>query len=151
MTLNRQLMQHYKPPEAIFVEWSKETTALRNSPQSLWLWPGQDLISAAAKFQRNVTYTVKEVSVESVLLVRPGAEVKLNPQQVCEFFRPSFCRTYHSAQGLGFQRVRLWGYRSPHFSLKHLVTGLSRCYAYASVDFGHARQETQAATDCSDP
>ena len=57
--------------------------------------------------------------------------------KLTEFFRPSFARTYFAAQGLTFERVRLWGYTSPFFTHAHLITGLSRCTTADAVDFGH--------------
>jgi hypothetical protein len=55
---------------------------------------------------------------------------------VAELFRLPYARTYHSAQGLGFDRVRLWDCESKYFSAEHLVIGMSRCRRSDALDFG---------------
>ena len=55
---------------------------------------------------------------------------------MAELFRLPYARTYHSAQGLGFDRVRLWDCESKFFTAEHLVTGMSRCRHSHALDFG---------------
>ena len=57
-------------------------------------------------------------------------------EDVSEYFRLSFARTYYAAQGLTFERVRLWDVDHQYFTRSHLITGLSRCTSAAAVDFG---------------
>ena len=63
--------------------------------------------------------------------------IKLSPlSRVAELFRLPFARTYHSAQGLGFDKVQLWDCESRFFTVEHLVTGMSRRRHSHALDFG---------------
>ena len=50
------------------------------------------------------------------------------------WLRLSFAITYYAAQGLGFDRIRLWDCDSGLMSRAALITGLSRCRSASGVD-----------------
>jgi hypothetical protein len=141
IALNAELQDAFKPPHAILTN-PERSTARKNKPQATWLWVGCTLICATRKngFRNQWAYVVEELSPTHAVLRPQGTgtdTVRLSPlTRVAEMFRPSFARTYHSAQGLGFDRVRLWDTEAQHYSLAHLITGMSRCCKSSGLDFG---------------
>ena len=75
-------------------------------------------------------------SVYPLVVHDERASYEIPTDKLAEWFRPAFARTYFAAQGLTFERVRLWEDQSPFFTRRHLITGLSRCTTAAMVDFG---------------
>ena len=66
-----------------------------------------------------------------------GTRTKALPHAtVASIFRLPYARTYHAAQGMEWDRVRLWGCSEPTFTLEHLMVGLSRCRSSTTLDFG---------------
>jgi hypothetical protein len=140
LSLNAELQEIYKPPHAILTN-PEHSTARKNKPQSTWLWVGHTLICATRKngFRNQWTYVIERLTeTEAWLRTEGGTDVvHVTPlSRVAEMFRPPFARTYHSSQGLGFDRVRLWDTEAQHYSLAHLVTGMSRCRNSSALDFG---------------
>jgi ATP-dependent exoDNAse (exonuclease V) alpha subunit len=139
IALNAELQDMFRPRDAIFVN-PERNVARKNKPQGMWLWEGQELICAtrAAGFRNQWKYRVLELTTtHAVLEAEGGASHKVGPlSRVAELFRLPFARTYHSSQGLGFDRVRLWDCESTYFSVSHLVTGMSRCRRSDALDFG---------------
>ena len=113
-----------------------------NAPQQIWLWPGQELICAnrLQGFRNQWSYKVVRLTETEAHLRPVGGDAvhKLSPlSRVAELFRAPWARTYHSAQGLGFDRVRLWDTSAMHFSASHLIVGMSRCRRSEALDFGY--------------
>ena len=106
----------------------------------MWIWPGQELICASRLLglRNQAMYRIEELSPNhAVLRGGDNRPITLKPlSKVAELFRLPFARTYHSAQGLGFDRVLLWDCKSKFFTAERLVTGMSRCRHNHALDFG---------------
>jgi hypothetical protein len=137
VALNAQLQDIYKQPGAILVN-PERSTARKNVPQTMWIWVGQQLICASRlkNLRNQATYVVEELTETHAVVALGDERHRFALPRVAELFRLPFARTYHSAQGLGFDRVRLWDCESRFFTKEHLVTGLSRCRSSAALDFG---------------
>ena len=139
--LNEALQEHFKPAGAVLVNPERASNARKNVPQPMFVWPGLPLICAVrcGGLRNQWSYIVREIhETHAVVIPDKGREpIKIAPlSRLADWFRLPFARTYHSAQGLGFDRVRLWDTEAEYFTLEHLVTGLSRCTQAATVDFG---------------
>ena len=134
--LNALIQDQMRPAGALFVQANtKQGAACKNLPQDMFLYPGLEVIAAAERHGRNLSYFIIKVTEEEVSLSKKnGPELKLKPAQVCEEFRLPYAVTYYAAQGLGFPEVRLWGCNSPNFTRAYLIVGLSRCYSADTVD-----------------
>jgi hypothetical protein len=138
--LNRDLQQVFKQPDARWLE----VKVIRGTckPQSMYIWKGIVLYCELrrASFRRKCEYTVVEHDARRVLFVdKAGGEHVLETGKVAEVMRLSFARTYHSAQGLEWDRVRLHDCDSKFFSRAHLIVGLSRCTSAGGVDVANLR------------
>ena len=92
MALNRQL--NTRPAGAVFL---KAPAARGNASQSMWLYPGIELLGASSAVKKgirnNVMYTVEAVTPDSVTLV--GGTI-LTHAQALAFLRLSHARTFAS-------------------------------------------------------
>jgi hypothetical protein len=140
VAFNKHLQELYKPTHGAILVNPVRTTARKNVPQTMWIWSGQELICASRLqgLRNQATYRVEELSpTHAVLRGGDNRPIKLSPlSKVAELFRLPYARTYHNAQGLGFDRVRLWDCESKYFSAERLVTGISRCRCSDALDFG---------------
>ena len=141
VALNYHLQEIFKPVNAIFVKPSREGCARKNVPQDMWLWPGLKVICAVRcnKLKNQWSYEIVELSQTHAKLRAVGRNttIEIKPlSKVADWFRLPWARTYHSAQSLGFDRVRLWDTESTYFTMPHLITGMSRCTNSAALDFG---------------
>ena len=140
MALNRELQEVLKLAHGAILVNPGRITARKNIPQTMWIWLGQELICASRLLglRNQATYRIEELSPNhAVLRGGDNRPITLKPlSKVAELFRLPYARTYHSAQGLGFDRVRLWDCESKYFSAEHLVTGMSRCRHSHALDFG---------------
>jgi len=141
VALNRVLQEQFKPPGAVLVNPERASNARKNVPQPMFVWPGLPLICAVrcGGLRNQWSYVVQEIYATHAVLVpeKSDKRIKIEPlSRLADWFRLPFARTYHSAQSLGFPRVRLWDTESQYFTLAHLITGLSRCTDSAAVDFG---------------
>ena len=134
--LNALIQDQLRHAGALFVQAStKQSAACKNLPQDMFLYPGLEVIAAAERHGRNISYFMEKVTEGEVSLRKKnGPELKLSPAKVCEEFRLPYAVTYYAAQGLGFPEVRLWGCNSPNFTRAYLIVGLSRCYSADTVD-----------------
>ena len=126
MALNRQL--NTRTEGAIFL---KAPAARGNAAQSMWLYPGIELLGACSAVKKgirnNVMYTVEAVTPDSVTLV--GGTV-LTRAQALAFLRRSFARTFASVQGTEFSgSLRLHDTDNAHFTHRHLFVAISRACA----------------------
>ena len=104
-----------------------------------WHWPGKQL-RQSSRIGCCWTYEVVLASSDKVIVKDERGEYPFALEDVSEYFRLSFARTYYAAQGLTFERVRLWDVDHQYFTRSHLITGLSRCTSAAAVDFGSYKE-----------
>ena len=108
-----------------------EPSGKGNQPQSMWVWPGLQLIGAGHRCLKGFFYEVAGVDSESVILT---SGLQLTHEQAVKSLRLSYCITYASCQGLTLPGVVRLDTRSSHFTLKHLYVGLSRATAASLVE-----------------
>ena len=83
--------------------------------------------------KKGVFETIQEVFEDGSVLLRNG--VRLSAEQAILTLRLSSALTFASVQGLTIQGVvRLDCTNSPHFSLRHLYVGSSRCTAHTLLE-----------------
>jgi hypothetical protein len=144
MALNRVLQEHYKPAHAILVNFEKHNCKA-NAPQPMWLWEGMPPLICANRhqgFKNYWSYELTKLTETEAHLQAIGSDktMKISPlSRVVELFRLPYARTYHSAQGLGWDRVRLWDTGALYYSSSHLIVGMSRCRRSDQLDFGDER------------
>ena len=94
------------PEGAVLLEHRAQGPAGTNQPQTMRLWPGLRLVGAGGKVPKE-SFTPAEL---------------LRSTRLCHAI------TYASCQGLTLRgRVWLCDADNPHFSVKHLYVGASRC------------------------
>jgi hypothetical protein len=121
MALNRQL--NTRREGAIFL---KAPAARGNAAQSMWLYPGIELLGSGRGIRNNVMYTVEAVTADSVTV----GGTTLTHAQTLAFLRLSFARTYASIQGTEFnESLRLHDTDNAHFTHRHLFVAISRACA----------------------
>ena len=140
MAINAELMDAFRPRDAIYVNPARVSHARRNRPQPMWLWRGQKVLCAVRNngLRNAWPYVIERLS-ENEAWLRPDRGTGLTMftlARVVEWFRPSFAMTYHASQSLGFDRVRLWDCESQCYCLQKLFTGMSRCTRSDGLDFG---------------
>jgi len=114
-------------PEAILLKVGRVATK-DNNPQSMWIWPGQELIGAGGKAKKGLFYRVTSCTQERVVLEGNGeTPLGVSAENAVKHLRLTHCLTYASCQGLSLVGVRLLETESPHFSWRHLYVGASRC------------------------
>ena len=137
MHLNYELQKWYAPSGAVMLDASSVRIGSSES-QSILLYPGLKLLSVVNTLGLRNMWTYEVDSVDMLVQMHDERGVYEIPlEKMTELFRLSFARTYFAAQGLTFERVRLWDDSNPFFTRQHLITGLSRCTTASSVDFGH--------------
>ena len=124
-------------PGSIFVTAPAPEPRRQNHPQSMHIYPGQELIGCCARkgiLHNGGRYFV--VSVEGfVKLSCEGGEISLTPAEVVRDLRLSHAMTYHSSQGSTLKgRIRLWDADHPRFTRRHLYVGISRATSAALVE-----------------
>ena len=141
--LNDRLQMIYVPhrrggvPDALYLPYDPPPQPRLNGPQSMYVYPGLQLLGAANVRGLKKGWSYEVVSVDPPVVRDGSADVELQSvEDFLHLFRLAFARTYHAAQGLTFDRVRLWDVTSPYFSKSYLYVGLSRCRTAAGVDFG---------------
>lgn len=138
VSLNAQLQEIYRPREGCIWVDPGPSTATHCLPQQMWLWEGQELICSTLRrgLRRQWSYTIVELTHTDAILEAPDGTrtERLSHQKVAQAFRLPYARTYHSAQGLEWPRVRLWDFDNPHLKKSHIVVGLSRCLNSATLD-----------------
>ena len=115
-------------PAAGAIFFKAPMTGGKTGPQSFWLWPGVRVIGAGGgPVKKGIFESVATVSEEGVIL---HSGVSLTAHQTVRTLRLSYALTYASCQGLTLPGVvRLDCTNSPHFSIRHLYVGSSRCTA----------------------
>ena len=113
-------------PEAIHLRTSGLSCG-DNAPQSMWVWPGLELIGAGGRARKGVFYLVQSVTDDRVVVEGGGATLCLTHEAASKHLRLASALTYASCQGLSLAGVSLMDSRSPHFTWRHLYVGVSRC------------------------
>ena len=131
------MVAEQKTMEAIFVG-KVPTPGLTSESQSMWLWPGLEVIACTRApthgLRHNVRYRVEAVSAASVRVAGVG---ELTAEQAARHLRLPWASTYASAQGLEFDgRLELCDLSSRHLTRAHLLVGLSRARAHTLVQIG---------------
>ncbi len=130
--MNRKRLAEHRR-EATFLRCKQEDSDrwLLNKPQSMWIWPGLELVGAGGATKKGMRYTIESVEDEAVALV---GGLRLSHEQVIQQTRLSYCLTYAGMQGLTLQgRVRLET-GGPAFTTQHLYVGLSRATSSELVE-----------------
>ena len=128
--INRQQNQLLKPAVAATFIRAPLATRAGNQPQSMWVWPGLQLIGAGGKCLKGLFYTVEGVDDDGVVL-NTG---RLSHQECVRSLRLPYALTYASCQGLTLKgRIRLET-ESPNMTLRHLYVGISRATAANLVE-----------------
>ena len=145
--LNDELQNIYKPTDRpCYWVTPGPCRAEETLPQAMWLYEGLELYACtkASGWRNRWPYTVVAVDETTATLQAKDAAEPMRPlphATVAALCRLGFCRSYHAAQGLEWPRVRLHGWDSPHFTLSHLLVGMSRCLRSDALDFGPGRYE----------
>ena len=134
MRVNREENLREKPPEAI--KYRAPPTRGDNAPQSMWLWPGQELIGAGGQCKKGIFFAVSAVTPKKLTVVGNGETMTLSAEKAVKSLRLTHCLTYASCQGLSLAGVRLLQTDSPYFTWKHLYVGASRCTSSTTLQVG---------------
>lgn len=129
--INRAQNQRLKPAEeAVFIR-APATTRAGNQPQSMWIWPGIQLIGAGFKSLKGLFYRVESL-MDDVVFLNTGQ--KMTHKELVRSMRLPYAMTYASCQGLTLKgRVRLETC-SPNMTLRHVYVGVSRATAADLVE-----------------
>ena len=136
--INKAFNLKRKPAGAVFYG-KVPTPGLTSESQSMWLWPGLEVIActrgASHGLRHNVRYRIEAVSAATVRL--EGVQTTLSTELAARHLRLPWASTYASAQGLEFDgRLELCDLSSRHLSRAHLLVGLSRARAHTLVQLG---------------
>ena len=113
-----------KPADAVFFKAPVLGKPSGNTPQSMWVWPGQRLIGSGGVVKKSVFETVETVTPDEIVL---HCATRLTAHQGIRSLRLSHALTYPSCQGLTLPGVvRLCDTDSQNFTSKHLYVGASR-------------------------
>ena len=124
--VNMQRNLAEKPPDAVF--YRAPVTGSKTGPQSMWLWPGLNVVGAGGIVTKGVFETVAQATPEGVVL---HSGTRLTVHQAVRSLRLGYALTYPSTQGLTITGVvRLDCTENRHFIWKHLYVGSSRCTAH---------------------
>ena len=109
-----------------------------NAAQNMWLWPGINLLGCMSGVKKgirnNVLYTIFKIEDDTVT-VKGDEEIRLTFAQVQQLLRLTFVRTYASIQGTEFSTtLRLHCTNHRHFTMRHLLVGMSRCQDRKQLD-----------------
>lgn len=126
--LNAKLNKLWAPKESYLLKVSGKQTA-KNAQQSMLLWKGLELIGCLSTAQRGVkngvVYRIEEVDNEKVKF--EGLDHAFSYNEVRDWMRLSFARTYHSCQGVEFNEpLTLHELGHVNYNLRHLFVSLSR-------------------------
>jgi hypothetical protein len=127
MRVNREAnrQERLEHPEAIKIQ--AVATNGDNSPQTMWVWPTQELIGAGGKTKKGTFYFVRALTPERITVEAIGGSLTMTHECAVKCLRLPHAITYASCQGLSLGRVRLLSTDSPFFSWRHLYVGASRC------------------------
>ena len=128
--LNMQRNLAEKPPDAVF--FRAPATGGKTGPQSMWLWPGLNVVGAGGAVKKGVFETIAQATSKEVVL---HSGTRLTAHQTARSLRLAYALTYPSVQGLTIgDVVRLDCTENRHFTWKHLYVGVSRCTAHHMLE-----------------
>ena len=102
-----------------------------NVPQSMWVWPGLQLIGAGSRALKGLFYEVAEVTADTLKLT---SGLSLTHEQALRSLRLTYALVYASVQGLTLRGVLRLETSSPNYTMKHLYVGISRGTAAELVE-----------------
>ena len=124
MAINDRENRRLAPEGAVLLEHRAQGPAGTNQPQTMRLWPGLRLVGAGGRVPKGCFVTVREAGERIVL----DDGQSFTPAELLRSTRLCHAITYASCQGLTLRgRVWLCDTLNPHFSVKHLYVGASRC------------------------
>ena len=128
--INKSEHNRLRPPGARFIKF-KGSATVRCAAQSMWIWPGQQLLGCVGRPRRGIKnsclYTVKGCEDLITFEEIPG---EFTEAEVVSDLRLSNCQTYASCQGTEFNdSLTLHELSHPRFTARHLYVGLSRAKA----------------------
>ena len=128
--LNMQRNLAEKPSDAVF--FRAPATGGKTGPQSMWLWPGLNVVGAGGAVKKGVFETIAQATPEEVVLHNG---TRLTAHQTVRSLRLAYALCYPSTQGLSISGVvRLDCTENRHFTWKHLYVGSSRCTAHTLLE-----------------
>ena len=128
IAINKKVNLYKKPDDAIFLPCPQLRRLSLNAPQSMWIWPGLELLGSVPieKYgvRNGVVYIIEWIT-ESMLHFEGG--VTLSKEDTVQMMRLSHAMTYASVQGRETEgTLALHDCNSPNMTLKHLYVALSR-------------------------
>ncbi len=128
--LNASEVKRRKPEEAVYIR-APTATVGGNQAQSMWVWPGQQLVGAGAKCAKGLFFEVGAVTEDRVTL--SGGE-KLTFAEAVQCLRLPYALTFASVQSLTLPGVVRLDCGSSHLTLRHIYVGISRATAADLVE-----------------
>ena len=130
-----------------------------SQPQDMFLRVGMRLLGSGAskKILNGTDYIVKELGEHRVVVelapeyrATDGAEVALNYEEASMYLRLRYAMCYFTIQGrtLRDQHILLLDRASRHFSVRHLIVGLSRVTAGRFAHIPTRKQEAEFLANC---
>ena len=133
--INKRVNLHKKPADAVFLPCPRVKRLSLNGPQSIWIWPGLELLGCVPLerhgIRNGVAYTVETVNETTVKL---EGGIELSREDTVQMLRLSHAVTYSSVQGRetdGSLCLHCTG--NAHMTLQHLYVALSRARKAALV------------------
>jgi hypothetical protein len=127
-------------PEAVKLECEKVPLSVLTGdscrPQTMWVWPGQDLIGAGGRAKKGILYKVASLTPDKITVEGNGETLTMTHETAVKCLRLTHCLTYASCQGLSLDGVRLLETDSHWFTWRHLYVGASRCTSSATLQVG---------------
>ena len=121
----RNQQEALEHPERVFFEAANDARQA-DAPQSMFLWPGLQLLGSAGKCTKGVFFTVKSCDPEGVVVEGPDGSISVPAARVTAWLRLCYAICYASCQGLSLPGVVRLETSSPNFTLRCLYVGSSR-------------------------
>jgi hypothetical protein len=127
MRVNREVnrQERLTHPEAIKIQ--AVATKGDNSPQTMWVWPTQELIGAGGRTKKGLFYRVTALTPERITIDSIMGSLTMTHETAGRCLRLPHAITYAACQGLSLRQVRLLETDSQWFTWRHLYVGVSRC------------------------
>ena len=135
IAINHKVNLHKKPDDAVFLYYPPLQRLSLNAPQSMWIWPGIELLGCVPiekhGIRNGVMYTVESIKNTTVTL---EGGIELSSEDTVRMLRLSHAMTYASVQGRETEKsLCLHDTGNAHISMKHLYVALSRARKAAYV------------------
>ena len=142
MQVNREanLRERRLHPEAVKLECERVPVSVLTGdscrPQTMWVWPGQELIGAGGRAKKGIFYKVVSLTPERITVEGNGETLTTTHETAVKCLRLTQCLTCASCQGLSLDGVRLLETSSHWFTWRRLYVGASRCTSSATLQVG---------------